>query len=236
MLTTKLIDHRVLIVLEPDTGALRGAHSDKLIAVYDGEQQIAVKPENGVPIDDSDLAAVLPSQSSLAVRVQRLTDQLADMTADRDTHRTARETAEAQVASLTTERDGLADDKAGLTSQLSEAQAAKATAEESVSSLTEQLAAAQSRIAELEQPVPLVNGVPQQVTNYQARSALISADLFSAVDAAVKAQGPASQAYHAWEYANVFSRSSPFIADMGAALGLTTEQIDALFVAAAQVN
>lgn len=159
----------------------------------------------------ADLAAVVPS-SDMMVQVASLTSQLADMTADRDAQKAARETA------------------------LSEAQTAKVAAETSAASLAEQLAAAQARIAELEQPVPLVNGVPQQVTNYQARSALISADLFSAVDAAVRAQGPASQAYQAWEYANVFSRSSPFIVDMGAALGLTAEQIDALFVAAAQVN
>lgn len=85
-------------------------------------------------------------------------------------------------------------------------------------------------------PSDVIDGVPQQVTNYQARSALIIAGMFEAVDAAVKAQGPGSQAYQAWEYANVYLRSSPFIAEMGATLGLTSEQIDALFVAAAQVT
>lgn len=81
-----------------------------------------------------------------------------------------------------------------------------------------------------------IDGVPQVVTNYQARAALIGVGLFEQVDSAVKAQGPATAAYQAWEYANQVYRTSDLIVGLGQALGLTSEQIDALFVAAARIE
>ncbi len=83
------------------------------------------------------------------------------------------------------------------------------------------------------QPLP---PVPQQVTNYQARAALLAAGLFDQVDAAVKAQGTTSAAFQAWEYANNVYRNSPLIAGLGAALGLSAQQIDDLFRAAAAID
>lgn len=84
--------------------------------------------------------------------------------------------------------------------------------------------------------LPLAPQVPQSVTNYQARAALLRAGLFGQVDAAVKAQGADSEAYQAWEYANNVYRDSPLIAGLGAALGLTAQQIDGLFVVAAGID
>ncbi len=40
----------------------------------------------------------------------------------------------------------------------------------------------------------------------------------------------------AWEWAVVWDRTSPFVAQFGAALGQTSDQIDALFIAAKQVT
>lgn len=76
--------------------------------------------------------------------------------------------------------------------------------------------------------------VPKSVTNFQARAALIQAGLFASIDAAVKGSGDTTM-LQAWEYANIYSRDSTFIRQMGAALGLDSQQIDDLFVAAAQV-
>lgn len=78
--------------------------------------------------------------------------------------------------------------------------------------------------------------VPQQVTNYQARAALLAAGLFEQVDNAVKAQGATSAAYQAWEYANNVYRTSPLILGLGQALGLSEQQIDNLFRAAADID
>lgn len=78
--------------------------------------------------------------------------------------------------------------------------------------------------------------VPQEVTNFQARAALLAAGLFETVNAAVLAQGPTSAAYQAWEYANHLTRNGALVNSMGAALGLTAQQLDELFIAAAQIE
>lgn len=79
---------------------------------------------------------------------------------------------------------------------------------------------------------------PPSVSNYQARTILIQQGLFTKADAAIRAADQtvvANQiALAAWDYANVFYRTDPLIASMAATLGLSSAQVDALFVAAAQ--
>jgi hypothetical protein len=84
----------------------------------------------------------------------------------------------------------------------------------------------------------LVNGVwypciivPQSVTPFQAKRALDKAGSLTQVKAAIAAADVATQL--AWESALSFERNSPFILNMGAVLGLTSAQIDALFISAA---
>lgn len=77
--------------------------------------------------------------------------------------------------------------------------------------------------------------LPESVTMRQARLALLAAGLLDGVDAAI-ASLPSPQREAArieWEYATEVRRDSPTMALIGAALGLTAEQIDALFVDAA---
>lgn len=73
--------------------------------------------------------------------------------------------------------------------------------------------------------------VPQSVTNFQARAALMDAGLFEEADSAVRAAG--GIAFQAWEYAGVFERRSPLIDALGKGLGLSDAEIDGLFIAAA---
>lgn len=80
-------------------------------------------------------------------------------------------------------------------------------------------------------PKPLV---PERVTNAQARAALRSAGLIDKVEAAIAASGTAAIA-DAWEYSPEISRQSALVKTLGHALGLSDEQIDALFVQAAAV-
>lgn len=81
---------------------------------------------------------------------------------------------------------------------------------------------------------PAVVVVPQKVTMRQARLALLDADLLSSVDAAIESldEPHRSAARIEWEYAQDVERHSPLTEMLGAALGLTGADIDALFFAA----
>lgn len=76
--------------------------------------------------------------------------------------------------------------------------------------------------------------VPRQVTMRQARLALLDAGLLSGVDAAIDSldEPHRSAARIEWEYAQAVERYSPLTEMLGAAIGLTSEAIDALFFAA----
>lgn len=80
--------------------------------------------------------------------------------------------------------------------------------------------------------------VPGAVTMRQARLALLGAGLLSSVGAAIDALAePAKSAARIeWEYSNEVQRHNGFVAQLGPALGLTEEQLDALFIAAAQIK
>jgi len=79
--------------------------------------------------------------------------------------------------------------------------------------------------------------IPQEVTMRQARLALLGAGLLGGVDAAIASlPSPTKEAASIeWEYAAVVQRSSGLVPAMATALGMTSEQIDALFVAAANL-
>ena len=76
--------------------------------------------------------------------------------------------------------------------------------------------------------------VPEEVPQWQARTALLRAGLLTQIEAAV---AQASQEVKiAWEYAPNIRRDSAFVAAMAAALGLTDQQLDDLFRAAAAIT
>lgn len=76
--------------------------------------------------------------------------------------------------------------------------------------------------------------LPEFVSPYQARVALLNAGLLDSVNAAVAAAPDSVKL--AWEYATVVERNSPMIAALAGILGLTAEQVDQLFIAAGQVR
>lgn len=76
--------------------------------------------------------------------------------------------------------------------------------------------------------------VPASVTRFQARAALIEAGLLDQIEAAVAAADPLTR--EAWASSTAFERSSPTIAALAAALGLTGADLDALFRRAAQIR
>ena len=76
--------------------------------------------------------------------------------------------------------------------------------------------------------------VPEEVPQWQARRALHAAGLLTAVEAAVAASSEDIKI--TWEYAPNIRRDSPMIAALAPALGLTGEQLDDLFRAAAAIT
>lgn len=78
-----------------------------------------------------------------------------------------------------------------------------------------------------------VTAVPQSVTNFQARAMLRAAGLLGAVNAALEGKGGVE--LDAWEYSATVHRQSPLVLSLAASLGLTDQQIDAMFVQASQI-
>jgi hypothetical protein len=68
------------------------------------------------------------------------------------------------------------------------------------------------------------------VTPRQARLALNAAGLLASTETLIAASDQATKI--TWEYATTFERTNPLIVNLGAALNLTSEQIDQLFVTA----
>lgn len=77
--------------------------------------------------------------------------------------------------------------------------------------------------------------VPQEVTIFQARAALRAAGLFTAAEAAITALQNV-EATDAWARASVVTRTSALVNSLGPQLGLTDQQIDDLFRAAAVIE
>lgn len=86
----------------------------------------------------------------------------------------------------------------------------------------------------LQDPQVLPPPIPFSVTPFQAKAALYAAGLLPAVEAAIAAADKVAQL--AYSDAVAFTRDSPTIAALSAQLGLSSAQVDALFVAAAAIE
>ena len=81
-----------------------------------------------------------------------------------------------------------------------------------------------------------VANVPQQVSALQARVALSRAGLLTAVEAFMASTAATAETKIFWQYADPIDRNHVLVKAIGAQLGLTDAQIDALFVAADQIS
>lgn len=86
-------------------------------------------------------------------------------------------------------------------------------------------------------PDPVLEPVPAVISMRQARAALILNGLDEAVDAAVRAIPgvDGKLALNDWERATELRRDHPLVQALTPALGLTSEQLDALFVQASKL-
>lgn len=83
------------------------------------------------------------------------------------------------------------------------------------------------------QPEIPVKFVPELVTKYQAKMALIQAGLYTQIDQFIRDSND-NVLKVAWYDAAAFQRSNPFISTLGSLFNLTEEQIDDLFITASQ--
>lgn len=78
------------------------------------------------------------------------------------------------------------------------------------------------------------------VTNYQTRAMLVERGLFDKVDTALRSADMTVTAnriaLQAWDYANGFSRNSAIVTAMAGVLGLSSDDVDGLFIAAEAVQ
>ena len=83
---------------------------------------------------------------------------------------------------------------------------------------------------------PSGTAVPQRVTPFQAKLALADSGLLAAVETLMADPATPLRTRLAWQEALGFERGSDMITSMAALLGLSDAQLDALFIAAAQIN
>lgn len=126
------------------------------------------------------------------------------------------EFAEQFAASVVAERDSLE-------AQVTELTAAKATLEARVAELEAELASGVNK-----------NGVPTVISPLQGRLAMKRAGLLDAVEAAIVQANGETQIW--WEYATLWHRAHSLLNAMAASLGLSSEQVDELFVVAGAIE
>jgi len=83
-------------------------------------------------------------------------------------------------------------------------------------------------------PVPVV--IPQSVTPFQAKAALLSAGYMPQVNALMADPTTPPMYVLAWNEASVFNRESPTVLALAAKLGMTSAQLDQLFTQAATIT
>lgn len=84
-------------------------------------------------------------------------------------------------------------------------------------------------------PPPPVSLVPTVLTMRQARLVLFTAGLIGSVQAAINAlpSPDKEKAQIEWDYSNEVQRHNGFVSQLAPALGLSSEQVDALFITGA---
>lgn len=101
-----------------------------------------------------------------------------------------------------------------------------------------QIVAGKDGRPELQDPPTPAPIVPEQVTMRQARLALLTAGYLDRVQEAfanIPDERVKKAAMIEWEYAGHVERASPFTTQMAALLGLSSTDLDALFMAAAKL-
>lgn len=85
----------------------------------------------------------------------------------------------------------------------------------------------------VENPSPATPNIPNSATPRQVRLLLLQQGLLANVNAMIAQQDEATKI--AWEYASEFRRDDPLLVSLAQNLGLTSQQVDDFFIAAAAI-
>lgn len=185
--------------------------------------------EKLVPIDPASVSQYA-SQFNLPLleRVTELENDLATKTSQLEAVTQAKTALDLQVATLTTE-------KQALTSQVAELQTDLDEANQHIANYLATIESLEATIVELTPPPK-----PESVTPAQIRLWLLSngidLETVTGMIAAIPDETIRKIAQVRWEYGLVVLRDDPLVQQMGAAIGLTVEQMDAAFLAASQIT
>jgi hypothetical protein len=185
--------------------------------------------ETLVPLDPA-LVADYASAFNLPLIEELATVQadLATKTTELATVTQAKTTLEGQIATLEAEKQALRAEIADLDQALDAEQQLTAT-------LTARVAELETTIVELTPPPK-----PESVTPAQIRLWLIANGISLGTVAqmieSIQDDATRAAAQVRWEYGLVVLRDDPLVQQMGTALGLSVEQMDAAFLAASQIQ
>lgn len=220
-MTTRI--RKVITAIDTNGNAFSEQHTETQV----GEKWF---PDDPTPLVDGSAwatqynAAIESENTTLKADKAKLTTDLAAKT-------TAYDAEVAKVAALTSEKATLTAEKTTLTEQL-------ATANATIAQL-------QTRITELEQAVIDLTPppAPLSITRYQCTTWLRSANMLQpsqSVSDLIKliVTDPDQQlrALDRWELGTAVLRNDPMIETLGQLLGLSTEQLDAAFLVASQIQ
>jgi hypothetical protein len=143
-------------------------------------------------------------------------------------------------AGLLEQIDQLTADLAAANTAKTDATTAKTAAEQARDAAVSEKAALQEQLAALNAQLHPVDSQNFPVLSaVQVRLALLGAGItFDVVDGVIEAMPAGVERDTArtyWEYATQFHRSHPFIAVFTSALGMTSEQVDAMWMAAGNI-
>ena len=225
-MTTKLIDDRVVIVIDPDTGRMKGARRDQIYSTaVEGMASPLISERPAVPLTEEMLASIFPDRAGLLAHIEDLQTQVSTLTSAREDAQNEKRAAEMAL------EQALEAASQAATKAAEDASAVATAHAQTVATLEEQ-------IRKLQTPASMetdAEGRPYTIALWQLKAHFSSLGLLASADAVADAAPPAVKL--AWEYAPYVSRQSVGVAQFGAVLGFDTEEEMAdLFAAASAIK
>jgi hypothetical protein len=164
-----------------------------------------------------------------------LIDKVATLEADKAELTTELETATTQLEAVTQAKTTLESEKAELQELYDDLRQMLTEEEQVTATLTARVAELEATIVELTPPPKPESVTPAQIRLWLIANGISLGTVAQMIDS-IQDDATRAAAQVRWEYGLVVLRDDPLVQQMGAALGLTLEQMDAAFLAASQIT